>query len=234
MSSNSNQTHHEILILSKENESNANFSDVFKMIIDMALETENKTLDPEIIKKSLNVLINNKQFGYYAVALEENNTDVASYKGMNQMTYEYNILSNKISFWLQSVMVKKEHRKKGVFKSLVKFSEELVIKDKENNKSVLKLYVDGDNKNAQKVYFNLGFTTINELFYERDFVFEKVNWEEVTQKYNNSTDDCLEIIDLSDIEMFNKFKLNEITFKDFVNAEEYSTSKNLFIYFRQF
>lgn len=214
---NQNNTQHLVNKLSKENELTTNYPEVLKMIIDMALETENKTLDPEIIKKSINVVINNKALGYYAVAIVENNKDILTYKGMNQMTYEFNILTNKRSFWLQSVMVKKEFRKKGVFKALVNFSENLVKEDLNNNNNCLKLYVDGDNKNAQNVYFNMGFTSNNQIIYERDFVFDKINWEEINSNFN-----CFEIIEFSDKDIFDKFKLNEIIFKDFCNNVEYT------------
>ena len=195
----------------------------------MAFETEEIVLDPEIIKLSFNRLINNPSIGYYSVALEENEqtNSIHFYKGMNLVFYEFNILTNKISFWLQSVMVKKDQRKKGVFKSIVNFTEGLIMKNLERNNNKIKLYVYGDNENAQKVYLNLGFSPMRDYFYDRDFVADEPNWDVFNSKYpktNRENDvNFLEIIDMNHKDIYSEANLNEICFLDFSKTEEYST-----------
>ena len=49
--------------------------DLTEFQCDMALETENKTLDKAVVRPAVEFLINNPKFGRYFVAYDENDPD---------------------------------------------------------------------------------------------------------------------------------------------------------------
>ena len=69
--------------------------------------------------------------------------------------------------WLQSVYVVKEKRKRGIFTKLYRYVEEKASQQKQIHS--LRLYVDKENKSAQKTYEKLGMSPNNYNFFEKTF-----------------------------------------------------------------
>mmetsp|Transcript_6398 Transcript_6398/g.12625 ORF Transcript_6398/g.12625 Transcript_6398/m.12625 type:complete len:154 (-) Transcript_6398:2017-2478(-) len=125
--------------------------------IHMAKETEDLDLDPETIHMGCAAIVGDASKGKYYVAVTESGSII----GQLMITYEWSDWRNAQIWWIQSVYVVKEHRRKGVFKAL--YSR---VKDdcrKENGCGV-RLYADNSNINAQETYKNLGMTTHYAVF----------------------------------------------------------------------
>ncbi|MEA2055191.1 MAG: GNAT family N-acetyltransferase [Candidatus Thermoplasmatota archaeon] len=93
-------------------------------------------------------MIGNREKGFYLVA-EHNNAIV----GQVMVTYEWSDWRGIDMWWLQSVYVEKEWRRKGIMKKLL---EELKRMAYNNNVFALRLYVYNDNHNAIHAYEKVG------------------------------------------------------------------------------
>jgi len=130
----------------------ANLSDHLSIVdfqIRMAKETEDLALNYDLVSKGVLAALNDSNKGVYYIAELENKA-VASLL----TTYEWSDWRNGLVLWIQSVYVLPEFRGKGIYKEMY-----LHLKSKvQNNKDLLglRLYVEKDNKNAQKVYSKLG------------------------------------------------------------------------------
>lgn len=91
---------------------------------------------------------------------EENNVVV----GQLMVTYEWSDWRNNMVWWIQSVYVKKEYRRRSVFKGLLKAVEEMA---KEEGVKVLRLYVHDRNRSAVKVYEHVGMEKTPYLVYQK-------------------------------------------------------------------
>ena len=76
--------------------------------------------------------------------------------GQLGLTFEFSDWRNGWFWWIQSVYVRPEARRKGVFRSLYSYIEEQARRDP----SVvgLRLYVEENNATAQQTYLQLGMT----------------------------------------------------------------------------
>jgi ribosomal protein S18 acetylase RimI-like enzyme len=71
-------------------------------------------------------------------------------------------------WWIQSVYVKKEYRRKGVFSELYSY---VIDRAREaGNICGIRLYVERDNIAAQKTYSQLGMQESKYLMYEFDLM----------------------------------------------------------------
>lgn len=164
-----------------------------KYLLQLAIETENLTLNRSTVEAAVRNILSNANKGQYILlkhkALEVDfKNDIV---GMNLVYYGYNILNRTKQFWLGSLYISHEHRKKGLFKEFIlKFNVNLLEEkvqatntimmngiissntiSKSNfvsdlNKSI-KLIVDKDNKSAIDSYLKTGFVHVkNEVIYE--------------------------------------------------------------------
>ena len=117
--------------------------------IKMALETENKYLDKEIIIAGVSSIINDSSKGMYWV-MEMNKIII----GQLMVTYEWSDWRNGMMWWIQSVYVPKEQRRQGVYSKMYNNLLELAQLDSEC--CGIRLYVEKENKKAQKTYEKLG------------------------------------------------------------------------------
>jgi ribosomal protein S18 acetylase RimI-like enzyme len=117
--------------------------------IKMALETENKYLDKEIIIAGVSSIINDSSKGMYWV-MEMNKIII----GQLMVTYEWSDWRNGMMWWIQSVYVPKEQRRQGVYSQMYNNLLELAQLDSEC--CGIRLYVEKENKKAQKTYKKLG------------------------------------------------------------------------------
>lgn len=115
----------------------------------LAWETEQKRLDPATVAAGVEALLNDPQRGFYTVA------DIGGQVvGQVLVTFEWSDWRNGWFWWLQSVYVHPEFRRRGVFRALVEHLEERAHRD--NQVVGLRLYVERENRAAQAVYAALG------------------------------------------------------------------------------
>jgi ribosomal protein S18 acetylase RimI-like enzyme len=125
----------------------------------MALETEGKKLMAEVIGAGVVSLINNPALGFYLVA-EESGEIIASL----MITTEWSDWRNGIFWWIQSVYVRPESRRKGVYSTLYQYVRDLATR--EPGVCGFRLYVEKDNLNAQLTYKKLGMQETDYKVYE--------------------------------------------------------------------
>ena len=128
----------------------------------MAEETEGKSLDPDIIGPGVANVLADGGRGRYWVA-EKNGVVV----GQIMVTYEWSDWRNGNLWWIQSVYVPPEWRRKGVFSTLYHHVESLAAADPEA--IGLRLYVEENNTRAQHTYEALGMVKPNYLVMEALF-----------------------------------------------------------------
>ena len=128
----------------------------------MALETEGKTLDYITLKQGVSEVLSDPLKGFYLIAVFS-----GTVVGQLMITSEWSDWRNGYFWWIQSVYIKQDHRKLGVYRAL---NEEVLSLAKNNgNICGIRLYVDRDNTIAQRVYHNLGMSTSNYDMYEIEF-----------------------------------------------------------------
>lgn len=126
----------------------------------MALETENKTLDETVLRAGVAGMLNHPQRGFYLVAENDKN----EITGSLMVTYEWSDWRNSTFCWIQSVYIKPEYRRKGVYSSLYQHVQKMVEQDADI--CGYRLYVETDNVAAQKTYEALGMQHSHYLMYE--------------------------------------------------------------------
>ena len=125
----------------------------------MALETEGKSLDAAVIGPGVQAVLNDPAKGRYWVA--ESGSEVI---GQLMVTYEWSDWRNGNIWWIQSVFVRPDWRRKGVFCALYRHVESLVAN--EPDAIGLRLYVEENNKRAQRTYAALGMVNPGYLVME--------------------------------------------------------------------
>jgi ribosomal protein S18 acetylase RimI-like enzyme len=115
----------------------------------MALETERKELLPEVIGAGVRALLANPAAGFYVVA--EAGQRVA---GALLITKEWSDWRNGSFWWIQSVYVRPEFRRQGVYRTLYRHVQSMAAKDP--GVCGFRLYVERENARAQSTYTSLG------------------------------------------------------------------------------
>jgi len=125
----------------------------------MALETEGKVLAEEISSRGVAGLFANPSLGFYIVA--ESDREVI---GSLMITTEWSDWRNGSFWWIQSVYVRPEARRQGVYRSLYSFVRNMA--DKDPDVCGFRLYVERENSTAQQAYRALGMEEINYVMFE--------------------------------------------------------------------
>jgi GNAT superfamily N-acetyltransferase len=128
----------------------------------MAQETEDKQLDPGRVGPGVDALLNDRSMGRYWVA--EGHRQVI---GQLMVTYEWSDWRNGTIWWIQSVYVHPDWRRKGVFSGLYRHVESLA--EAAPGVIGLRLYVDAENLRAQQTYRALGMVKSDYLVMEDMF-----------------------------------------------------------------
>jgi ribosomal protein S18 acetylase RimI-like enzyme len=115
----------------------------------MALETEDRRLDPVTLEQGVRAVLAEPARGFYLVA-EQDGAPV----GCVLVTREWSDWRNADWWWLQSVYVLPEARRRGVFRALL---GELRRRAAAAAVAGLRLYVERDNRPAQATYAAFGF-----------------------------------------------------------------------------
>lgn len=115
----------------------------------MAAETENLQLDPDRVQTGVAALLKDSAKGLYYVAEVD-----GTIAGQVMITYEWSDWRNGNIWWLQSVYVKQEFRRLGIFRALFKHLEGLARE--QAGVCGLRLYMHADNARARQSYERLG------------------------------------------------------------------------------
>lgn len=115
----------------------------------MAMETEHKQLDGDTVLKGVQAGIADPKRARYFIAMAGNLP-----AGTLMLTTEWSDWRNADWWWIQSVYVHPDFRRKGVFQAMYRHVKKLATE----SPSVcgLRLYVEHENKNAQMTYEKLG------------------------------------------------------------------------------
>ena len=130
--------------------------------IAMAYETEGKLLKPEVVLAGVQSLLRAGDAGFYLVAVAG---DVLV--GCLMVTYEWSDWRNGQFWWIQSVYVQPDHRRKGVFRQLYREARRMALG--EDRVCGLRLYVERDNESAQSTYRGLGMLQTPYRMFEEEF-----------------------------------------------------------------
>ena len=126
---------------------------------DMAVETEGKTLDPDLIGPGVAAILADPAKGRYWVAEIDGRV-----VGQLMVTYEWSDWRNGNIWWIQSVYVHPGSRRRGVFRDLYRHVESLAAATP--GVIGLRLYVETGNARAQQTYEALGMVKPNYLVME--------------------------------------------------------------------
>ena len=125
----------------------------------MALETEGKTLDPQLLQSGVAAVFDDEKKGFYVVA-EENEKIV----GGLMITFEWSDWRDGWFWWIQSVYIRPEARGRGIYRLLYDFVKDAARRRKDVRG--FRLYVEKENAHAQKIYEKLGMEETYYLMYE--------------------------------------------------------------------
>ncbi len=124
----------------------------------MAIETENKTLDPAVLGAGVQAVLDEPERGFYLIAEREGEA-----VGSLLVTYEWSDWRNGDFFWIQSVYVSPDARRTGVFRALYAAVEQ---RARDAGAVGLRLYVEHENTRAQQTYEGLGMQRCHYHMYE--------------------------------------------------------------------
>jgi ribosomal protein S18 acetylase RimI-like enzyme len=126
----------------------------------LALESEGKQLDAATLAAGVAAGLADPNKALYFVT-----EDAGVVVGQLMLTREWSDWRNGWIWWIQSVYVRAESRRQGVFRTLY----EHVLETARNDPTVigLRLYVEKENHAAQATYTNLGMEWTSYLVLER-------------------------------------------------------------------
>ena len=128
----------------------------------MAAETEGKELDSTVVLDGVAAIVRRRELGFYLVA--EVGEEVA---GQLMITTEWSDWRNGYFWWIQSVYVKPEFRRVGVYSRMYEEAREMALAA--GDVRGIRLYVARENVPAQRVYERLGMGDSGYLMYEVEF-----------------------------------------------------------------
>jgi GNAT superfamily N-acetyltransferase len=137
----------------------------------MALETEHRTLDPATVRAGVDAGLADPQRARYFIAMHEvavaGRETIAIAVGTLMLTREWSDWRNGDWWWIQSVYVAPDHRRRGVFAAL--HAHALRLARATPGVIGLRLYVERDNAVAQRTYAALGMDDAGYRVYEQAF-----------------------------------------------------------------
>lgn len=115
-------------------------------------------MDKGVVKPAVEAVFDDTSKGFYLLA--EIDGVVA---GSLMVTYEWSDWRNYSIWWIQSVYVRIDYRRRGVYKSLYNEVKKLALAA---GVKTIRLYVEKENTNAQHTYEALGMLKSPYLMYE--------------------------------------------------------------------
>jgi len=125
----------------------------------LADETEHISLDKDILRLGIEKALELKDCHYFVAELD------GKIVGQTMITSEWSDWRNGVLWWMQSIYVHPDYRKRGVFQSIFKYIETLAGKTPEVK--ALRLYVMQDNQAGRSAYQNLGMKNSGYVVYEK-------------------------------------------------------------------
>jgi GNAT superfamily N-acetyltransferase len=126
----------------------------------LALESEGKRLDPAVLAAGVAAGLADPAKARYFVAEE-----AGSVLGQLMLTQEWSDWRNGWIWWIQSVYVRSNARRRGVFRSLYDHVYQAARSDPEV--IGLRLYMEHDNHTARRAYLRLGMEATPYVVLER-------------------------------------------------------------------
>jgi ribosomal protein S18 acetylase RimI-like enzyme len=124
----------------------------------MAWETEHKRLDPEVLRRGVEGVLEQPRRGFYLVA-----ESAGAAVGSLLVTFEWSDWRDGDFWWIQSVYVDPGARRGGVFRALY---AEVAQRAAAAGAVGLRLYVETENGRAQATYEGLGMQRCHYFMYE--------------------------------------------------------------------
>jgi len=128
----------------------------------LALESEQKTLDPGTLERGVQLALSRPELCRYFLA-----ESAGRIVGQTMLTYEWSDWRAGVFWWIQSVYVVADCRGRGVFRALFKHIDALARSTPEV--CGLRLYVEEHNASAIATYRKMGLAPSGHLLYERDW-----------------------------------------------------------------
>ena len=127
--------------------------------INMVHETEDVELIPEVIAAGVKAMIDNPQLGFYLMVELDNGIQASL-----MVTTEWSDWRNGMFWWIQSVYVRPQYRRQGLYRELYLRVKELA--EQEPAVCGFRLYVERENTSAQGTYESLGMTETEYKMFE--------------------------------------------------------------------
>ncbi len=125
----------------------------------LARETEGKNLDSDVVHQGVRSFIAQPENGFYLIA------EIGGLSaGSLMITLEWSDWRNGFFWWIQSVYVKSNFRRQGVYRALTQ--QVRVLASLEKNVCGFRLYVEKENGVAQETYRSLGMVETNYRMFE--------------------------------------------------------------------
>ena len=122
----------------------------------MAEETEDVRLDRETVSDGVRALLEDASKGTYFLAERPSPDGESVVAGQLMITYEWSDWRNGLFLWIQSVFVREEHRRRGVFRALYEHVTQLAATP---GHCGVRLYVHDHNDGAEATYLRLGMVS---------------------------------------------------------------------------
>lgn len=127
----------------------------------LAAETENRDLDEATVISGVSYFLGHPAYGFYII------TEIDGYPAAQTMiTYEWSDWRNGVIWWIQSVYVAPEYRRRGLYRRLYEWVRTAAQEDGAVRE--IRLYVDQHNRAAQRTYQALGMSRSHYLLYEAE------------------------------------------------------------------
>ena len=126
----------------------------------MALETEDKKLDLTTAQLGVNGLFERPQFGFYMIA-ESDGRAAASL----MVTYEWSDWRNGLFWWIQSVYVHQDFRRKGIYREMYVALKNMALSEP-TPVCGFRLYAETENITAHSTYKNSGMHICDYIMFE--------------------------------------------------------------------
>jgi GNAT superfamily N-acetyltransferase len=126
----------------------------------LAAESEGKTLEPSVVSAGVAAGLRDPNKAAYFVA-EDNGAVV----GMVLITREWSDWRNGWLWWIQSVYVRAQARRRGVFRAMYDYIYHLAAAD--STVIGLRLYMEENNHVAAKTYRGVGMSPAGYVVYQK-------------------------------------------------------------------
>ena len=130
--------------------------------VDMAAESEGTTLDYDLVLRGVREGLADPNKGTYFVARNDGGQPIGSLL----VTREWSDWRCQWYWWIQSVFVRAEYRRQGVYRTMYQTVRAQAIAA---GSPCLRLYVDRTNNQGLSTYTALGMHESHYLFFEEEF-----------------------------------------------------------------